>query len=172
MFSKEKHKILYLTRHAKAIDRGAPGAPADDAGRKLTSEGKKDAHTMGKRLLSMQICPQLVVSSPAARAIQTARILCDELGIPKKEILRDERIYDASLNDLMKVIHDTNDRFGSIMISGHNPSFNELLWHLCKTNIENIPKGGVIGILFDCNHWKKVEPGGGILLFFDSPKNK
>lgn len=165
-------KNLYLIRHAKAEDIKSSNPSKEDIKRDLTSVGIKDAEEMGKRLFSMQIKPEIIISSPAARALQTAKIIAQELLVETKLIEEDKNIYDSSAHSLLEIIGKTGDQIQSLMLVGHNPSFNELLENVCKTNIENIPKGGIVGIKLPVTSWKKITTKCGTLLFFDSPKNK
>jgi phosphohistidine phosphatase len=166
-----QHKILILIRHAKAEERDI-SIQKQDADRDLTSDGKKDAIQMGKRLFSMKIKPDKMVSSPARRAFQTAQIIARELKMEFGKIKLENKIYEASVRDLLNVIRKSDDGISNLILVGHNPSFNELLNYLCKTNIGNIPKGGIVGISLASEKWKDTFSRSGTLLFFDSPKNR
>ena len=78
-------KTLYIVRHAKAIVRGT-GIP--DFDRSLAERGIKDARKMSKRQAKAGAEPQLLISSPAKRAIETARIFAKRLDYPKKAIVQ------------------------------------------------------------------------------------
>ncbi len=160
-------KTLYLVRHAKSSWK----EPAlSDHERPLNKRGKKDAPFMGKLLKKKAILPQLIVSSPAKRALTTAKIMAGEMGYPKKKIREDERIYDNAVRSLMSVIGDTEDVFGDLMIFGHNPSFTELAEYLSNEQVENIPTSGVFAIDFDVDSWKAIDGGKGTCRFFEYPK--
>ena len=161
-------KTLILVRHAKAED---PTGKGDDFDRILTKEGERDAASMGERLRSMKINPSVIVSSSAERAIGTARIIQKRIQ-HTKHILLEKAIYEADVSSLMDVVWELSEDAISAMLVGHNPGFTDLLHHLCETNIENIPKGGVAGIRIDTDTWASISKKSGTLLFFDSPKNK
>ncbi len=163
-------KTLILVRHAKAEER--TDSLTQDAKRKLTPKGIMDAELLGKRLFSMQIKPDMIISSYAQRAKQTAQIIAEKIHFENRKIKMDKEVYVSSAASLMKIVGRANDEIQSLMLVGHNPSFNELLLNLCKTNIENIPKGGMAGIRLPIANWKKISAQCGTLLFFDSPKNK
>jgi phosphohistidine phosphatase len=75
-------KRLMLMRHAKS-SWDQPDLP--DFDRPLNKRGKRDAPLMARRLCELGEKPDLILSSPAERAIRTAMVVAEELGIPKKE---------------------------------------------------------------------------------------
>ncbi len=77
-------KTLYLVRHAKS----SWSNPAlSDFDRGLNKRGKRNAPVMGKRMVVDGVKPDLIVSSPAKRALKTARIIAKEIGYPRKNIV-------------------------------------------------------------------------------------
>ncbi|MFH1005758.1 MAG: histidine phosphatase family protein [Bacteroidota bacterium] len=161
-------KTIYLIRHAKAEEKTSA---IKDFGRHLTTKGIRDAEKMGKRLVSMHIHPDKIISSSARRAIQTAKIISRNLKYAN-EIIVNENIYHTSGAKIIAIIQKTEDEIQSLMLVGHNPSFNGMLHHLCETNIDNIPKAGIVGITLNVDKWSSISDGCGVILFFDSPKNK
>ena len=160
-------KTLILVRHAKAEEKTDS---EHDFERSLTVEGVRDAGIMGIRLHSMKTKADAVISSPANRAVQTAEIIHDKIS-SAAEITTIKEIYMAKESTLMKIIKKLNDNLKTVIIVGHNPSLNHLLDMLCETNVENIPKGAIVGIKLDIESWRDVSQKCGTLTFFDSPKN-
>ncbi len=160
-------KKIILVRHAKAEDKAEP---EHDIERNLTVEGIRDAGVMGERLYVMKISPDAIISSPANRAVQTAEVIHDKIN-SRKEIVTVEEIYNAKSSTLFRIMKKFNGNLKTVMLVGHNPSFNGLLAELCEANIKNIPKGGIVGIKLKTDSWEKVEKKCGTLMFFDSPKN-
>jgi phosphohistidine phosphatase len=161
-------KILYLNRHAKSSwDNNA----ISDFDRPLNKRGKTDAPLMGKYLAQKRrISPEIVISSPAKRAIKTAEIIAKEIGFPSSKILRNENIYEAGPSSILEIIQNINDTFSSAMLFGHNPGFTSLASYLSNVNIGNMPTCGICRIDFDTDSWKKIEIESGTLVFFDYPK--
>ena len=159
-------KTIYLVRHAKAEEKTIPGKDFDRA---LTSKGISDSIMMGKRLASMHIQPGIIVSSPAQRALQTAKIVKENIN-HSGELILNENIYYSKAEKLIEIIKNTEENIQSIMLVGHNPSFNELMHYLCNTNIDNISKAGIVGIKLTEKKWEKISHKCGILLFYNSPK--
>lgn len=157
--------ILYLLRHAKSSWRDLA---IDDFDRPLNNRGLKDAPLMGQMLSKKNIIVDTVISSPAKRAIDTARIITNNLGYTKNIIL-DKNIYDASLSTLLSTIRNFDDNLKKIMLIGHNPGLTNLSNYLTKYFIENIPTCGVVALEFD-KSWKDINPKDGNIIFFEYPK--
>ena len=126
---------------------------------------------MVEKLKERNILPDLVLSSPAKRARKTATAVAKALDYPKKKIMFFDKMYHASARYLFELLKSLNDENKTIMLFGHNPSFNDLADMLLKGNpIHNIPTTGVCCISFDVNQWQKVKKGKGEIVFFDFPK--
>ena len=126
---------------------------------------------MGGKLKKRDILPDLVLSSPAKRAKKTAIAVAKALDYPKKKILFFDKMYHASARYLFELLKSLDDEKETIMLFGHNPSFNDFADMLLKRNpIYNIPTTGVCCIRFDVNQWQKIEEGKGEFIFFDYPK--
>ena len=162
-------KTLYLVRHAKS---SWDFPNLSDFERPLSNRGIRDSPEMGRRLADKNIIPDLMLSSPAVRAISTCENIAEEIRYPSNEIVKDKAIYHASESTLLRVVQEVNDHVRSLMVFGHNPGFTDFANALAHANIENIPTCGVFACSFDVIHWKDVEFGKGRQLFFDYPKNK
>lgn len=115
-------------RHAKS-DWSANLADFD---RPLNKRGIKDAKKMGAWLKKRKFQPEAIVSSPAQRTRQTIGIVCEQLGKDSADIVWDERIYEASLNDLLKVVSEHGKNTGCLLLVGHNPGLDHLVNYLLK----------------------------------------
>ncbi|MGH8119430.1 MAG: SixA phosphatase family protein [Gammaproteobacteria bacterium] len=122
-----KKHLLLIMRHAKSDWSDHAAADFD---RMLTDRGRKDAKKMGTWLRKKKIIPDSIVSSPAARAERTALIVCKETGFDPAEIMWDRRIYEASREDLLKVVAGHAQNNGCMLLIGHNPGLEELLSYL------------------------------------------
>lgn len=119
--------VLILMRHAKS---GWPEDGRRDFDRPLATRGAKDAPRMGKWLRKNGLVPDQVVSSPAARALDTAKYVAGKLHIPAKRILLEARIYEAGLRQLCEVVAAHGADSTMLLLVGHNPGLEELLLHL------------------------------------------
>ena len=159
-------KRLYLIRHAKSSWNNADLA---DYERPLNKRGEKDTPFMGKRLKKHDVKPDLIISSPAKRALKTAKIIAQEIGYPTKKIYTNESIYDAAPLSLLNTIRNIDDLYDQVMLFGHN-SITELARYFTKYQVENVPTCGIFCIGFDLDSWEAVSEGKGDFIFFDYPK--
>jgi phosphohistidine phosphatase len=160
-------KTLYIIRHAKS-DRDNTSYP--DFERPLNNRGIKDAPEMGMRLFNAGLKPDHVISSPAKRAITTARIITSCLGIT--EIEQIPEMYHASDTQLLKIIRGLSDKYETAMLFGHNNGLTDFVNGLSNAGIANVPTCGIAGISFPAGSWQEIEFGKGKLFLFDFPKNK
>ena len=160
-------KRLYLIRHAKSSWKN-PDLP--DLDRPLNKRGERDAPFMGKRLKKSKIRPDLIISSPAKRALKTARIIAKEIGYPKDKIMIKDSLYASSVSTIVNIIQYLDESIAEAMLVGHNPDFTSLANYLTNYGVDNIPTCGIFCVDFDIKLWKEVDQGKGILNFFDYPK--
>jgi len=160
-------KTLYLVRHAKSSWKD----PAlDDMDRPLNKRGKRDAPLMGKVLREQGIKPDVLFSSPAARALATARKMAKEIGVAKEDIVIAEAVYGASEEDLLGVIRAIDDAAASAMLFGHNPEFTGLANELSPEPIDNMPTCSVFCVTFAAESWRDASPENAQFEFLDYPK--
>jgi phosphohistidine phosphatase len=125
--AKTKQRELFILRHAKSDwDSDAE----TDFDRPLAKRGNKDAPDMGKWMKKQKLLPDHIVSSPAERAKQTIYAVAKELGLSKKHVHFDEKIYMANLGALLKVLTECPQKAKTVMLVGHNPGLDELLQFL------------------------------------------
>lgn len=160
-------KTLILMRHAKSSWKEPFSS---DFERTLTKRGKIDAPEMGKRLHRRQITPDLMMISPAKRAVETAKMVAVELGYPAKNILKNEIIYEAKLEELIHLVHSLDDGADTILLVGHNPGFYHLINHLSEEYLQEFPTSAICAIEFRTDSWEKINQNSGRLLFYDYPK--
>jgi len=158
-------KKLYLIRHAKS---SWEDITLDDFERPLNKRGEKDAPMMGKLLNKKNITADIIISSPSKRTKQTVKLITQQLQSTLK-IIYNDNLYETTVDVLEKVIKNIDNRYESVYLFGHNPSLNSFVEKYINMD-ENIPTCGVVGIEFDCDIWKKLEPKGATKLFFEYPK--
>jgi phosphohistidine phosphatase len=164
-------KTLFIIRHAKS---SWDASNVDDFERPLNDRGKRDAPRMGKRFKEKDIHPTLMLSSPAKRALSTAKRIAKVLKYENNDIKTDRRLYHADEETMLTVVRELKDNQDVVMIFGHNPGLTEFVNSLFdgQLDIDNVPTCGVVAFQFDSNSWKDVDWGKGKLLFFDYPKSK
>jgi phosphohistidine phosphatase len=129
---------LLVLRHGKsAWDTDAP----TDLERPLAKRGRKDAPRMGAWLAAHDLEPDLVVTSPARRAEETAEAVLEGTGGEGTEVRRDERIYGGELGDLLAVLGDCPARGRRVLLVGHNPGLETLVTYLASDRPRPAPNG-------------------------------
>ena len=160
-------KTLYIVRHAKS----SWDDPAlEDFQRPLNGRGEKDAPQMGKRLHKLEARPMLISSSPANRALATARHMADALHYPSTGIQEEQKLYHAGEETILEVVRSFDDKLDAAMIVGHNPGFTEFANDLLNEDIVNIPTAGVVAAQLPIKSWKDTDWGCGGMLFFEYPR--
>lgn len=162
-------KTLYIVRHAKS---SWDNLDLTDFNRPLNERGKHDAPRMGKRMKERDITLDLMLSSPAKRALSTCKRMAKILSYSKERIIADQKIYHADEETLLDVVKKINDHYHSVAIFGHNPGLTEFVNALSGSTIDNIPTCGIVGCEFKITSWKDAAMGQAALLFFDFPKSK
>jgi len=160
-------KTLYLVRHAKS-SWDEPALP--DRERPLNERGQRDVATMGKRLARRDVKLDLLLSSPATRALTTAEHLAKALGIKRKDIVVVERLYDAPAKELLGVIEGLGEEPRRVMLVAHNPGLTELAQQFAS-EINDLPTCAIVEFRFAVASWSEIgraEPGHVLL---DHPKN-
>jgi len=163
-------KTLYLVRHAKAVSRNL-GLP--DFERALVPRGESDARNLAAKLKTEGVAVDLMISSPANRALLTAHIFADVLGYPVQKIMLKDQIYEASgVRALLRLIRGIDETYASVMLFGHNPAFDDFAHYLVSGFSETIPTCGVVAIEFHKQYWRNVAKGKGALKFLSFPLHK
>jgi len=145
-------KTLFLVRHAKS---SRDDSMLSDKERPLNDRGRRDAPMMGERLAKRDAKPDLILSSPALRALTTAEIMAKKLDYKVEQIVVDERLYAAAPEDVLKVLRELGEKPKRVMLFGHNPELAELARRLSST-ITEMPTCAVAEFAFDINSWSDV----------------
>lgn len=141
-----------------------------DFDRPLNERGERDAPEMGKRLRSEGIHPDLVISSPAVRALTTCQVIAAKIGYALDKIVLDKRIYHADEDQLLELIRDFPE-VKTVMLFGHNPGFTDFANRLLDAGIDNLSTCGIIGGKLDIKKWKDASWRCGSVIFMQSPKD-
>lgn len=158
-------KTLLLLRHAKSSWQNLGQRDFD---RPLNERGKKAAPLMGRFIRKERVQPDLVISSPAERARQTATLVMESAKL-KAELRYDERIYEASAVRLLEVISQIEDEMGVLLLVGHNPGLEELL-HLLTGEAQHMPTAALARIFLAVEKWSEVRGQSGRLEWLVKPK--
>lgn len=159
-------KTIYLIRHAKS-DTNFSGQ--DDKDRSLNEQGYRDAHRMGKMLFDKKHFPELMISSPAIRAVSTALILAGELGYPVGRLELDESLYEMGFEKYIERIQATDDSYKSIALFGHNPIISQAAFYLSSNDPIEMEAGSVLVFEADITGWAFLGQGNAVLFLVLAP---
>jgi phosphohistidine phosphatase len=142
-----------------------------DWDRALNRRGQRDVPEMARRLRGRRLKPDLILTSPAVRAVTTATILARELRVDASRIAQDERLYLASAPAMLGVVRELGGDSSHLMVFGHNPGITEFANRLSASEqIDNLPTCGTFTALFDVKNWDALEWNRGEDAEFDYPK--
>ncbi|MDQ3392643.1 MAG: histidine phosphatase family protein [Bacteroidota bacterium] len=160
-------KKLVLVRHAKS---SWDDLMLDDFDRPLNARGKKNAPDMAERFLKLDISPNLILTSGAKRAYETARIFAEILNVQPEQLKIENQLFHASAGTLLNIVAAQKESMDNIMIFGHNPGITEFCNIVGNYIIDNLATCGIYGI--NCHaEWDKVGRWKGELFVYDYPKN-
>ena len=140
-----------------------------DKERPLNDRGRRDAPKMGERLAKRDVKPDLILSSPAVRALSTAQIVAEKLDYRRKDIVVTERLYAAEVDDLLDVIRQLGDELKCVMLFGHNPEFTELA-HRLSGEIAHMPTCAIAEFTFNAKSWSGIDSIKPTQILLDYPK--
>jgi phosphohistidine phosphatase len=152
-------KFLTLLRHAKTERDSKSGRDFD---RTLMERGQRDAGLMGMEMRRLGLEFDLVLSSPAARAVETAKFA----GLNPQF---DERIYDAATGELLDIVRSAGDSVGRLAMIGHNPGFERLASLMVGEDLA-MPTGALVEIALPIDSWGEAGDEPGTLVRFLEPK--
>lgn len=162
-------KELILIRHAKS-DWGNENLK--DIDRHLSERGYSDAYALSAWYLKEQPLPDLILTSTAIRALNTALIFARALAFNMADFVIDETIYESTVTNLLQVIKEQENKKKSIMLFGHNPGITNLFNTLCTDDFfEAIPTCGIVKINFEINSWQEISNQNSKFSFCQFPKN-
>ena len=162
-------KTLYIARHGKSSWDFEGIADID---RPLNSRGVNNAYLMAERLKAKGLIPELVVCSPAIRALHTAEIFIRTLGMDRDSLKINDKIYFGYTNEIIETLEHLDDRYSSVMIFGHNPAFTELANTFLLNPVDNIPTAGIITLVFPTDKWSELKKTRPRSEDFDYPKKQ
>lgn len=162
-------KSLLIVRHAKS---SWADLSQKDFDRPLNDRGKKDAPAMAKRVhKEKNVELDAIVSSPAKRAITTAKFFAEEFDIKKKNIIEWPELYEASIDKFYKAVSNLSDEYSTVALFSHNPGITAFVNDLTNTRVDDMPTCAVFAIHIKADSWKAFENAEKEFWFFDYPKN-
>ena len=131
-------KHLWLLRHGEAVPHGS----RPDAVRELTPKGERQSKLAGEALARAGLELAAAYSSPKIRARDTARIVCEELGVNFEEASLLTAGFDRRDAEELLIAHDDDEH---VLVVGHEPDFSQVVYDLTGARID-LKKGGVAAV--------------------------
>ena len=160
-------KTLYILRHAKS---SWDDHSLTDHERPLNERGLRTAPFIGGLMKERGLVPDVIVSSPAMRAKQTAELVREAAGF-EPEITFNERIYEASVSTLIAVITELDNEADRVLLVGHNPGAEGLIYYL-NGEIAPMPTAALAIIELEIGSWAEIDGGRGTLKQVIRPKDE
>jgi len=157
-------KNLIIVRHAKAEKRSVE---IDDIERKLTKVGKSDAKEVAEYVTKAANKVDLLITSPALRAKETAEIFTKSFE-SKPKIVEEELLYEGEVEEIIEKISNITKGYNNVIMFGHNPTFDELAKKLTGDDL-HLRKAGVICI--EGESFDDILSGKGKLKWMVDPKS-
>lgn len=160
-------KRLILVRHAKTE---SYSFEKSDFERRLLPRGKEDAALIANHLINEELIPEVFISSPAKRALQTATIFAKEMNISTSNILEAPFLYDGYTTGELMTYLEKFDQEETIILFGHNPDITYSSIQLGQENFYHYPTSVAISIIFPIDSWKALSAGNGKTELYIYPK--
>lgn len=165
-------KTLALLRHAKS-DWDDIGTRDFDRG--LNDRGRKGAKLIGRHIREYGLNWDMLIASSAERVQRTL-----EAALPDAEPHFDKRLYLASTDTIVEVIQEMADGTDTVLVAGHNPGLQEMLFMLVPPIAENTlfdeaatkyPTATLAVFELDIDDWADLKPDCGKLVHFKRPRD-
>lgn len=161
-------KEIIVVRHAKS-DWGNEGLK--DIDRCLSERGYTDAYQLADWFSANKSKPDILLTSPAVRALSTALIFARAIKLPLFKLQLEPDIYEADTETLLKLLWQQKDEVTSLMLFGHNPALTDLCNELAEEfYLDNLPTCGMLFMQFDCKKWRELKSKSGKITDHVFPK--
>lgn len=160
-------KTILLLRHGhSAADERLP-----DLERPLSAQGRRDARRLGGLLQRLGLKPDLLASSPARRALETAELAaagCDYVG----KVRAEPRLYEAEAEQYLQVLRGLPARSRCVLLVGHNPGIRQAAAALlgCPPEGLRFVPAALACLESPAGDWAALRPGSFAILWLVSPE--
>lgn len=160
-------KIITLVRHAKS---SWDNPDWSDLERPLNKRGLADAPFLADKISKKKNKPEKIYSSPANRALTTAKEYAKAFDYKLDDIIVEKGIYDYGKRHIINIIKALDNEINDVMFFGHNPDITSLSSYFSGEFFDNVPTCGTLCVEFDCNNWEEVTNINGKIVFYEFPK--
>ncbi len=146
-------KTVYIVRHAKSSWDNFGVADHD---RTLMGVGIKKTKKIIEFLKNDNVSVDLIVSSSAIRALETAKLIAVGINYNVDLIVKNKTLYHAWVDDIYNELFAIEDTNNSVMIIAHNPTLTDFVNEFVTPQIDNLPTTGVVSVSFDTTSWENI----------------
>lgn len=157
-------KTLYLMRHGKAEQTYG----LKDYDRGLTDRGMRDCRRQAKDVFHGNVPNRFLVSA-AVRTSQTVLHMQEELDFSKDRIDFEQVLYLCSTREMLELITDFDDLWGSVCLIGHNPTISYMAEYLTGNPVGHVNTSGIVKMSFS-GRWAEMGQGTAYFENYFSPK--
>jgi phosphohistidine phosphatase len=158
---------LFIIRHGKS---SWDHEGLDDMDRPLANRGIRNAEDMAGRLTRLGMVPELILTSPANRALTTARIMSGLWGLEPAALQIREMLYMSYASEIDEVVSTVPSHIRNLAIFGHNPAFTLYANQFLEEPLDNLPTAGVVIITLDSEQWGEIRTAKIVKVYVDFPK--
>lgn len=162
-------KQVILIRHAKSSWKDIS---LEDLQRPIKKSAVTKAQSIAKDLAKHKFTIDLMVTSPAKRTIETAHLFAKELKYTTASLVINEKLYESSKEDIIKVIADLDNALTTVALVGHDPSLCDFFNYFTGKTLEKIPTSGCTVLKFQSTNWKINTKKKAEIVYFNYPKKK
>lgn len=160
-------KTLLIVRHGKS---SWEYEGISDIDRPLKLRGIKDSYRMAEWLANNDYFPDMIISSPAARALNTATIFARSLKLEGLSIVINDSMYHDDEFEILRMITKTNSSIATLAVFGHNPVLTNLVNIFLDQALDELPTAGVVALTFDTRRWKNISAANLVKRLIEVPK--
>jgi phosphohistidine phosphatase len=160
-------KFITLLRHGNAESANLKG----DFSRKLTEHGMDEAKIMGDFIKTKLPKVDSIICSSALRAAETAHIIAEQLGFPKKNIKETDDLYSCNSSVYFDMMTELPPTVHHVVFVGHNPEISMMLNTLLDDDGEDLVCCELAHVSVDTFKWEDVDLGTGVLLENEKPED-
>ena len=160
-------KTITLMRHAKS---SWEDALQSDRSRPLIQKGIDRTFKMIKHLKNERFSPDFILTSPAVRALETARMMAKAFEIESVYFREEPNIYTADQDDFLDLCFDLPESSSHVLIVGHNPAISGFANNFSGSQMGYLPTSGMVSIEFEAEKWEALPVSSHKVKFMLVPK--
>ncbi len=161
--------ILYIVRHAEADEKSSG---ITDLQRELNTNGLRQATYVGQYLRKHKANPDIIICSPAIRALTTATIIAEQLDKPPEKIIQKDNLYEASVRNLLQLVNVLQASWKKVVLVAHNPGLHYFVEYITGDVLTKLEPSGLVEISFELTDWEIVIEKSGSLGSYYVPESK